>query len=239
MNPPVAAVVLASRGGARLEAALGSVAWAPERIVLDPARRLDGRPLPTGVRRGHNLAEAWAPWLLLLEEHESVPPELAARIAETVAAPGRFAAFRIGIEVHAFGATFRPPGAPVRLVRSPGARVDLGRGVVTELRPAGGEVGRLSDRLVAQAADSLAAAVENLDADAATLAALLARRRVRPGLRHLVLPPLAAAFRPLAARGSWRRVRLRWILCVLEGYRALLAWAKVWELRLAEASTPR
>jgi len=239
MIPSVAAVVLASRGGPRLEAALASVAWAPERIVLDPARHLGDRPLPTGVRRAHDVADAAAPWLLLLEEHEVVPPGLAARVAETVAAPGRFAAFRIGLEVHAFGATFWPPGAPVRLVRSPGARLRLGRGLVAELRVAGGDLGRLPDRLVAQGADSLAAAVENLDADAATLAALLARRRVRPGLRHLVLPPLAAAARPLAARGSWGHVRLRWILGVLEGYRALLAWAKVWELRLAEASTPR
>src|SRR5437764_3592593 len=36
ITAPVAAVVVASRRGARLERALGSVAWAEERVVVDP-----------------------------------------------------------------------------------------------------------------------------------------------------------------------------------------------------------
>jgi len=39
-----AAMVVASRGGGRLGRALASVAWASERLVLDPARRLATRP---------------------------------------------------------------------------------------------------------------------------------------------------------------------------------------------------
>jgi len=45
----VAAVVLASRGGARLASALDGVAWAGERIVLDPAGRL-GAALSPPIR---------------------------------------------------------------------------------------------------------------------------------------------------------------------------------------------
>jgi hypothetical protein len=236
----VAAIVLASRGGPRLEAALASVAWASERIVLDPAGRVEGHPLPPGVRRGGEPVDAAsAPWLLLLEEHELVPPALAATIVETVGAPGPFAAYRIGQEVRAFGTVFHPHGAPVRLVRRAGARLRLCRGLALELRPPRGDAGRLRGRLLVRGAESLAAAVDDIDADATVLAALLARRRVAPRLWHLVFPPLAAAARAFAARGSWRGVDRRWTLTVLGGYRTLVAYAKLWEMRRAEVSAPR
>src|SRR5207249_2756964 len=57
----VAAVVLASRGGARLASALDGVAWAGERIVLDPAGRLGAERLPDGVRWAGEPAEAAGP----------------------------------------------------------------------------------------------------------------------------------------------------------------------------------
>src|SRR5437870_1453122 len=110
----VAAVVLASRGGARLARALESVAWAGERIVLDPAGRLGAEPLPGGVRWGCDPAAAAAPWLLLVEEHETVQPPLAAAIAGAVEAPAA-RAYRIAQEVIAFGTTLRLRRAPVRL----------------------------------------------------------------------------------------------------------------------------
>jgi len=240
MSAAVAAAVLVSRGGPRLEAALASVAWASERILIDPAARLAGEPLPAGVRRAEEPADATsAPWLLLLEEHEVVPPALADSIAATLGAPARFAAYRIGQEVRAFGATFHPVGAPVRLVERPGARLGLGPGLSPELRALRRGAGRLEGRLVVRAADSLAAALDDLDADAAALAALLARQRVVPRLRHLVLPALAAGTRAFAARGARWAAWQRWILTVLGGYRAVVAYAKLWEIRRAEASTPR
>src|SRR3989442_904178 len=71
----VAAVVLASRGGARLASALDGVAWAGERIVLDPAGRPGAEPLPDGVRWAGEPAEAArAAWLLLLQGHQAGRP---------------------------------------------------------------------------------------------------------------------------------------------------------------------
>src|SRR5207247_707162 len=99
----VAAVVLASRGAPRLAAALDGVAWAGERIVLDPAGRLGAEPLPEGVRRANEPADAArAAWLLLVEEHEAVRPSLVAAIASALEAPGA-RAYRIAQEVIAFG----------------------------------------------------------------------------------------------------------------------------------------
>jgi hypothetical protein len=240
MTAPVAALVLASRGGARLEEALASVAWASERLVLDPARRLAGSTSPALVVRGREPADAAsAPWLLLLEEQERVPAALAATITQVACAPGALAAYRIGQEAHAFGAALALPGAPVRLVRRAGARLAVRAGLQAELRPAHGRAGRLRGRLVADGAPSLAQAVEELEADASALAALLHERGVRPGVRHLLLAPLGPSARVLLARGRGGGLGGRWALAVLAGYRALVGYAKLWEARRAEGSRPR
>jgi len=227
----VAAVVLASRGGARLASALDGVAWAGERIVLDPAGRLGAEPLPDGVRWAGEPAEAArAAWLLLVEEHEAVRPSLVAAIASALEAPGA-RAYRIAQEVIAFGTTLRLRHAPVRLARRDGVRL--------RLRTGGGRAPRLPERLVTNAGPTLAAAVDELDAQAATLAALLHARRVRPRAWHLVVPPLAASGRALLARGRAGGFWGRWTLAVLDGYRALVAYAKLWEIRQEEAARRR
>lgn len=235
----VAAVVLASRGGARLERALDSVAWAAERIVLDPGGRVDLRRLPDDVRRGGDFSEvASAPWLLLLEEHETVSPPLAAAIAAALERP-LASAYRIPQVVTAFGVTLCPRRAPVRLASRSEARLALRSGLSLELALDGAAAPRLSGRLLTDGAPTLAAAVEELDAEATTLAALLHARRVRPRFRHLVVPPLIAGARALLARGATGGFWGRWTLAVLGGYRVLVAYAKLWEMRRDEAARPR
>src|SRR5262245_41623081 len=114
MTAAVAAMVIASRGGSRLARALVSVAWASEGLGVDPARRLAEEAFPPGVTRG-GVSSARAPWLLLLGEEESVSPELASEIVETLNGSSPAAAYRIGQDTEAFGATLRLPGAPIRL----------------------------------------------------------------------------------------------------------------------------
>src|SRR5207249_9337640 len=173
----VAAVVLASRGGARLASALDGGAWAGGRIVLDPAGRLGAERLPDGVRWAGEPAEAArAAWLLLVEEHEAVRPSLVAAIASAVEAPAA-RAYRIAQEVIAFGTTLRLRRAPVRLALRAGARLRLRTGLTPELVQGGARAPELPARLVTAGVPTLAAAVEELDAQAATLAALLHARR--------------------------------------------------------------
>jgi len=234
----VAAVVLASRGGARLARALDSVAWAGERIVLDPSGRLDTEPLPSDVLRGADPAAASTPWVLLLEEHETVRSPLAVAVAGAVEA-ATAPAYRIAQEVAAFGTTIRLRGAPVRLARRAGARLRLRAGLTPELATDGGRAPRLAERLLTDGAPTLAAAVDELDGQATALAALLHASRVRPRLLHLVVPPLVAAGRALLARGAVAEFRGRWTLAVFGGYRALVAYAKLWEMRREEAARPR
>ena len=237
MKPAVAAMVLASHGGARLERALASVAWADERLVIDPAGRLTEEALPPGVRRARAAADADAPWLLLLEEHEVVSPALAASV-RAVATDDAPSAYRIPREAHVFDARFHLRGAPIRLARA-GARVRLRRDLALELRPAAGRAGRLRTPVIARGAESFARAVDELDADATTLAALLQAARVRPTLWRLATAPTLAGARALGARGPVRRFRRRWTLAVFAAYRVMVAYAKLWEMDRAEGSRTR
>jgi hypothetical protein len=238
----VAALVLGARGGARLARALASVAWAAERIVVDPAERLAVEALPGGVRRaagaGDPAAMASASWLLVLNEDEVVPPPLASEVS-TVTARASRPAYRVGVEVHGLGAGVRLRGAPVRLARRAGTRLHARAHVGVELRPAAGPCGRLATRLLSSPGDSLAEAVDDLDADSAVLAAMLRQRLVRPRLAPPVLAALAAGGRVLWGRGAPgapRRRWGRWTLAVLAGYRAVTAYAKLWEVYHREAA---
>lgn len=243
---PVAVVVLAARGGVRLARALEAVAWANERIVLDAAARLADASLPPGVRRVTTpdaaLALATAPWLLLVSEDEVVSPALATAVAATVAAPAH-GGYRIGREVSGFGAVLRAAGAPVRLARRGESGIVLGAGLVPALRVPGARVGRLAPRLRAEVAAPLAIAVEDMEADAAALAGVLRAGERAPFGRAAVVSVAAAGTRLLL--GRVRRVGpdsarwARWFLAVLAGYRAMIAYAKLWEQVRGEAAALR
>src|SRR5207249_2932129 len=127
-------------------AAVASVAWAGARIVCGPAGRLGAEPLPGGVRWGGDPLAAAEPWLLLVEEHETVQPPLAAAIAGAVEAPTA-RAYRIAQEVIAFGTTLRLRCAPVRLALRAGARLRLRTGLTPELVLEGARAPELPARL--------------------------------------------------------------------------------------------
>ena len=116
------------------------------------------------------------------------------------------------------------------------ARLRIGPGLAVDLGPPAGHAGQLRSALIVRTTERLGEAVEHLDAQATTLAALLAERRRRPRLWHLVLGPLAAGGHTLVARPVRQRGSARWFLAVLAGYRAAVAYAKLWERRRAESA---
>jgi hypothetical protein len=237
MSAGVAAVVLGARGGARLARTLASVAWAAERVVLDPAGRLVAEPLPADVRCVSEAVEPAdatdAPWLLLLEEGEVASAALAAAVAAAVAGTPR--PHRVGLEVTGLGTRLVPRHHPVRLAPRAGARLVLDRGLGAALA-APGTPAAAAAGVVAERADTLAEAVRDLDADGATLAALLRAGRVRASVTRMIVAPCAAAGRLLLARRLARTPWGRWHLAVLDGYRAVVACGKLWEIQDAEAA---
>lgn len=238
----VAAVVVGARGGERLARTLASVAWAADRVVLDPAGRLAAASVPPGVRTHtgpmHPSDVATAPWLLLLEEDEVVSPRLVEAIALAVGAAAGPRPYRIPLEIRSFGARLRPRGAPLRLAPRDGARLAVAAGASIELRSTHGRPGRLRVPLHAGRAATLAEAVVDLDADATALAAVLHAGAVRARWVRLALAPLVAGGRVLAGRSVERVPWARWILGVFAGYRALVTHAKLWELEAKRTATP-
>jgi hypothetical protein len=226
--------VVASRGGERLARALASVAWAGERIVLDPAGRLGGEPLSEGVVLHAGAAEpaavAHLPWLFLLTEDETVPAALADAVTSALTDPVA-RGYRVRQELTGFGVRLQLPGALLRLAPRDGTRLGLTAALSPVLRTGGGPPAVLGPPIQAHGAERLAEAVADLDADAATLAALLGARGVRPGGRHLLLAPLVAGGRVLGARRVLAAAWGRWFLAALAWYRGVTAYAKLWELR--------
>jgi hypothetical protein len=246
----VAAVVLGAGGGDRLARTLASVAWAAERVVLDPARRLGGSPLPPGARYdaapdpGQATAAAW---ILLLAEGETVPDALRDAIVAAVRGAPPAAAWRIGLDVGVMDGTLRPGRAPIRLAaRGAGLRVRRDAGVELRAAGAGRPIGRLDPPIAVGWAGDLATAVVDLDADTAALAAVLDATAARPSAANLVAGGLAAAAAVLVARAPRPRHApdtpdaaaprglkraVRWAAAVLAGYRVAVAHAKLWESR--------
>ena len=220
---PLDVLVIVHRGGAVLERTLGSVAWARRRHLLDPAGVLAPGEWPAGC-------ESWPAsgdegWVLLISEGELAGDGLRAAI-ERASGDGP-AARRIALECHAFGGVLRARPR-VRLRRGVGAvRASLGGGVEFDVRERapllpGGAIMHELPPLPAQAVDAL-------NAEARTLAALAAAHGQRPHFVRLLGGGVVGAAGLLFGKGTGRLGWGRWIAAVLAGYRALLAEAKLWE----------
>ena len=236
--PQVAAVVVGAQGGARLARALAGVAWAGERIVLDPAERLAAERFPDGVRRATGtttpLADLTAaPWLLLIAEDEVVSDAVATHIAAVAADAAAAPAYRFGQEVNVDGTRLRLPGKPVRLARRVGAEIGLGPGLCLALTTPPGRVEQGPAPLTIERAGTIGAVVAELDADGSALAAVLQAHGVRPWFHRLLLAPLAAGGRVVFGRARSRLGWERWVIAVVVAYRVVVAYAKLWELRRA------
>jgi len=232
---PVVAVVLAGRGGARLEGTLAGLP--PGSLVLDPASRCTEGTLPPGfcrIGRPDALAGLSATWLLLMQEGERLTPALSEDIVRATAGTTA-SAYRVPLEVEAFGGHLRLPGAPVRLVRREHAHLALDRGLQLGFRMER-QTPTLGGTLVVAAAPGLSDAVANLEADAAALASLLFHCGRRPTLARMLGSPLAASARVAFARANRPLGWGRWILGVFAGYRTVVIWAKLWELRRTQLS---
>src|SRR5262249_24593352 len=238
---PVLAVVVATRGGTRLEAALTSVEWASERAVLDPVGRVTPAQLPRGVRLGHDAGSlatlGSAAWLLLLGEHELATEAVAAACAAAVREGA--SARQIAVEVEMLGVSFVPRVRPVRLASREGSRLALDRTLELALRARSAPRRTLGAGLRATGGESVAAAVDTLEPEGRALAALLAQLGQHPRPLALAVDPLAAVLRTLRARPSGSAWLTRWVAAVLVGYRVTLAHAMLWEWRHAQPAAVR
>jgi hypothetical protein len=216
-------LVVVHRGGAVLERTLASVAWARRRYLLDPAGVLAPGERPAGAEALPMSGDAG--WLLLLSEGEVAGDGLRSALERTIDDGPR--AHRVSIECQAFGGVIRAR-PQLRLCRGAcPVRASLGGGVEFDVRePApvlpGGAITHALPALPAEAVDAL-------NAEARTLAALAPANAQRPGFAPLLGGGLVGAAGLLFGKGRGRLGWGRWIVAVLAGYRAFLAEAKLWE----------
>jgi hypothetical protein len=237
---PVLAVVVATRGGTRLEPALASVTWARERAVLDPAGEVTPARLPPDVRLGGDgvalEALGSAAWLLLLGEHEVATAAMASAVA--AAAGGEPAAWCIPVEVETLGARLTARIHPVRLAPRVGSHLALDRTLELELSsPAPRR--RLDAVLHSKVGESVAAAVDALVPESRALATLLAQAGRTPRALAVAGDPLVAFLRTLGAHAPEPAGLARWVAAVFAGYRVALTHAMLWEWQHARPAPVR
>lgn len=214
------AVVLARNEARHLPDCLASLTWCDQLLVVDsgstdatPAlaaaagARVLGHPFENYSRqRNFALAQVKTPWLLFVDADERVPPELAAEVRSTLAAPrakGYWLPRRNIFWGHAMRGGGWWPDRQLRLLHVDSARYDPDRAVheVAEVR---GATALLGSPLVHLNYDSVAE-MRDKQVDYAGLE--IARRRAtgwryRP--RQLVTMPLRAFWRRYVQLSGWR-----------------------------------
>jgi hypothetical protein len=226
---PIVAVVMPARGGEHLARALDALDWADERVVLAvDGAALELPPGATCLADPARLEGLSARWVLVLAETERLEPAGGAALRAAVATAAGDEVFVLDCIATALDLRVRlgravarlaPRGTP--LVVRPGLDVEFARGAHA--------IRRLDVAIVRSRGATLTEAVELIGAEATTLASLV-DGRIGQG-RGVLWQPLVAASRALTARGPGRLGLGRWILAVLEGYRVVVTYAKLWERR--------
>lgn len=242
--PPISVIVITKDAAGHIEAALRSVAWADERIVVDCGSADDtvarARPLATrvevhpwagyGAQKNHAASLASNDWVLSLDADEAVTTTLRDEILALPDNPD-VAAYRMPRVTWYLGRWIRStdwyPDRSTRLYDRRRARWDA-RAVHESLLvdgPVDDVSGELEHRPYADMATHIARmnhyttlAAAQMDADG---------RRARAW--QFVIHPPAAFLRNYIARGGFRDGVAGLAVSVLAGVYVLLKYAKLWE----------
>ena len=211
------AMIVPARGGVDLEAALvAAAAWADAQAVLG----LDGGDASRGEGPDTD-------WIVVLGETERLTASDAGAIRAAIASATPDQVFALPLVTTLLDIQVELARRAVRV----GARrtpVVMRPGAAFELDASGRRSRALDVPILCSRGGTLSDAVELAGAEATTFAALV-DRRAAPG-RGILWQPLLAGMRVLTARAGGRRLGLgRWVLAVFEGYRVIVAYAKLWE----------
>lgn len=251
--PKLSVAVITKNEAADLDAALASVAFADEIVVVDSfstddtvaiARRRTDRVVArewAGYVDQKNYAASLAShdWILSLDADERVTPELAAEIRSRLAADPRETAFRMPRVTWHLGRWIRTtdwyPDFQVRLYDRRRARW-TGRHV-HEAISADGDIGRLRGELQHYAYRDIADHLETIDRYTTYAARQMHESGRRAGLLQIAGHPPLAFLRNYVARGGVRDGVPGLVVSALNSYYVFLKFAKLWELQRCSRST--
>jgi hypothetical protein len=227
-TPTLGVVVVPARGGSDLDAALAAAEWADVRAVLavSPAPPPTVRDVTTLAGPGE-LGRLDAAWVIVLFEHERILPDAVDDLRAAIAdAPGD-AVFALPVMTSLLDMDLRLRRPIARLAPS-GTPLALGSGLTLAFAPRGAP--RELDVTIFRARGAtLDRAIALMGAEAGAMAGLVDRLN---GPRGVIRQSVRAALRAMTARAARPPLGLgRWIVAVFEGYRVVVAYARLWERR--------
>ena len=245
--PKVSVTVITRNEAADIEAALKSVGWADERIVIDSrstddtvaiarrhADRVEVRDWPGYVAQKNYAASiARNDWILSLDADERATPELAAEIRALLESDPPHPAYRVPRVTWHLGRWVRStdwyPDFQLRLYDRRSAEF-AGR-YVHESVTARGSVGQLKGELQHFAYRDISDHLETIDRYTTYAARQMHEDGRRAGLAQLAGHPPLAFLRNYVARGGFRDGTPGLIISALNAYYVFLKFAKLWELQ--------
>jgi glycosyltransferase involved in cell wall biosynthesis len=244
--PAVSAILITCNEASNIEAALASLAWADERIVVDSGST-DGtveRARALGARVEHREWTTYAEqkthagtlarndWLFSLDADERVTPALADSIAATVQAMPEAAGFRVARVTHYLGRAIRCtdwyPDWQVRLYDRRRARwtpVSVHESVAVD-----GPVGTLQGELTHHAYRDLSHHLQKMDRYTTLAAQAMHTRGVRTGPLRLAALPLVAFLRNYVLRRGFTAGTAGLVVSAMNSYYVFLKFAKLWAI---------
>jgi glycosyltransferase involved in cell wall biosynthesis len=252
---PVTATLITFNEAANIQAALESLSWADEIIVVDSestdetvavARRFTDkvivRPWPGYVAQKNFAADqASHDWIFSLDADERVTPDLAREVAAVLGSTPTAAGYRVPRVTFHLGRWIRStdwyPDYQLRLYDRRGARW-AGR-YVHESVKAEGRVEDLRGELQHFAYRDLSHHLQTLDRYTTLAAKEMFEDGRRAGALHLMAHPPAAFLRNYILRGGFRDGVAGLIVSAMNARYVGLKFAKLWELCSPSTSTPR
>ena len=247
--PKLSVTVITWNEAADIGAALTSVAWADELIVVDSAStddtaaiarqytdRVIVREWPGYVaQKNYAASMASHDWILSLDADERVTPELAAEITSTLAGTPSHSGYRIPRVTWHLGRWIRTtdwyPDYQLRLYDRRAAEW-TGR-YVHEALLVRGPVGQLRGELQHFAYRDIADHLETIDRYTTYAARQMRENGRRAGLVDLVIHPPLAFLRNYLLKGGIRDGVPGLVISAMNGYYVFVKFAKLWEIESA------
>jgi glycosyltransferase involved in cell wall biosynthesis len=247
--PKVSVTVITKNEAADIGAALASVSWADEIVVVDSHSTDDTVAIATQYtphvvvrdwngyidQKNHAASLASHDWVLSLDADERVTPALAQEIQARLAGQPSEAAFRIPRVTWHLGRWVRTtdwyPDHQLRLYDRRAAQW-TGR-YVHEAVTVHGAIGQLRGELQHYAYRDIADHLETIDRYTTLAARQMHEDGRRAGVLQIVGHPPLAFLRNYLARGGIRDGLPGFIISALNSYYVFLKFAKLWELRRA------